>query len=601
MPEARARGYSPGRFSFNVRGGRCEACQGDGLIKVEMHFLPDVYVPCDVCHGKRYNRETLEILYKGFSIHDVLDMTVEDALKLFEPVPSIARKLETLLDVGLSYVKLGQPATTLSGGEAQRVKLSKELSRRDTGRTLYILDEPTTGLHFHDIEHLLAVLHKLRNDGNTIVVIEHNLDVIKTADWVIDLGPEGGHRGGQIIAPGHAGGRSRACRIRWTGQFLAKTLGVERNPQDGSRPHERREAGDTTAPPQAGEPRGSAKKKSQAANDAASQHAASATPPVDLIRVPLSVRWRDLDAFNHVNNSKFLSYLEEARLRWMMALPGEWIDEQRRAGRCGGARELPPADRMAERDRGRVVRRTPRQHQPDDRPSHRHRDDASACCYADGNVVMVWIDKQRRPSRGIARCRAQWPARRLTGDAPQLSGRRSHHAKSAGHPRPSCRREVDRDLSPAFNGAVGCISIRCSPPGCRRRRIVAAIGNCRHRAHAADAIYDACLDAATHRRTPGCSRPRSPRQPDTVVDAADSRRASASPFRRAPGASSRREPRQAIAPRTRCRRRASNNRTASVGFESDGFIATMIPARAVPFDCPASRSEPWKRSWSGSS
>jgi excinuclease ABC subunit A len=229
VPEARARGYAPGRFSFNVRGGRCEACQGDGLIKVEMHFLPDVYVPCDVCHGKRYNRETLEILYKGFSIHDVLEMTVEDALKLFEPVPSIARKLETLLDVGLSYVKLGQPATTLSGGEAQRVKLSKELSRRDTGRTLYILDEPTTGLHFHDIEHLLAVLHKLRDDGNTIVVIEHNLDVIKTADWVVDLGPEGGHRGGQIIAQGTPEELARMPQS-WTGQFLARTLGLEAKP-----------------------------------------------------------------------------------------------------------------------------------------------------------------------------------------------------------------------------------------------------------------------------------------------------------------------------------------------------------------------------------
>jgi excinuclease ABC subunit A len=229
VPESRARGYSPGRFSFNVRGGRCEACQGDGLIKVEMHFLPDVYVPCDVCHGKRYNRETLEILYKGFSIHDVLDMTVEDAQKLFEPVPSIARKLDTLLDVGLSYIKLGQPATTLSGGEAQRVKLSKELSRRDTGRTLYILDEPTTGLHFHDIEHLLAVLHKLRDDGNTIVVIEHNLDVIKTADWVIDLGPEGGHRGGQIIAQGTPEELARMPQS-YTGQFLAKTLGIDSKP-----------------------------------------------------------------------------------------------------------------------------------------------------------------------------------------------------------------------------------------------------------------------------------------------------------------------------------------------------------------------------------
>ena len=223
VPEARARGYAAGRFSFNVRGGRCEACQGDGLLKVEMHFLPDVYVPCDVCHGKRYNRETLEILYKGHSIHDVLEMTIEDALSLFENLPPIARKLETLVDVGLSYIKLGQSATTLSGGEAQRVKLSKELSRRDTGRTLYILDEPTTGLHFHDIEHLLAVLHKLRDDGNTVVVIEHNLDVIKTADWVIDLGPEGGHRGGMIIAEGTPE-QVAAMPQSHTGRFLARLL-----------------------------------------------------------------------------------------------------------------------------------------------------------------------------------------------------------------------------------------------------------------------------------------------------------------------------------------------------------------------------------------
>jgi excinuclease ABC subunit A len=223
VPEARARGYSPGRFSFNVRGGRCEACQGDGLIKVEMHFLPDVYVPCDVCHGKRYNRETLEILYKGHSIRDILEMTVEDAAKLFEKIPAIARKLETLIDVGLAYIKLGQSATTLSGGEAQRVKLSKELSRRDTGRTLYILDEPTTGLHFHDIEHLLAVLHRLRDEGNTVVVIEPNLDVLKTADWVIDLGPEGGHRGGRIIAAGTPEDIA-AQPDSYTGQFLAKSL-----------------------------------------------------------------------------------------------------------------------------------------------------------------------------------------------------------------------------------------------------------------------------------------------------------------------------------------------------------------------------------------
>ncbi len=230
VPEARARGYAAGRFSFNVRGGRCEACQGDGLIKVEMHFLPDVYVPCDVCGGKRYNRETLEILYKGYSIHDVLEMTVEDALELFQPVPSIARKLETLMDVGLGYVKLGQSATTLSGGEAQRVKLSKELSRRDTGRTLYILDEPTTGLHFHDIEHLMAVLHKLRDDGNTIVVIEHNLDVIKTADWVVDLGPEGGHRGGRIIATGTPEDVA-ANPESHTGRFLAKVLPAADKPK----------------------------------------------------------------------------------------------------------------------------------------------------------------------------------------------------------------------------------------------------------------------------------------------------------------------------------------------------------------------------------
>ncbi len=223
VPEARSRGYSPGRFSFNVRGGRCEACQGDGLIKVEMHFLPDVYVPCDVCHGKRYNRETLDILYKGHSIHDVLEMTVEDALELFKPVPALARKLETLMDVGLSYIKLGQSATTLSGGEAQRVKLSKELSRRDTGRTLYILDEPTTGLHFHDIDHLLGILHKLRDDGNTVVVIEHNLDVIKTADWIVDLGPEGGYRGGQIIAEGTPE-QVAANPASHTGRFLAPLL-----------------------------------------------------------------------------------------------------------------------------------------------------------------------------------------------------------------------------------------------------------------------------------------------------------------------------------------------------------------------------------------
>lgn len=200
--ESRSRGYAPGRFSFNVKGGRCEACQGDGLIKVEMHFLADIYVPCDVCSGKRYNRETLEIRYKGKNIHEVLDMTIEDALEFFDAIPALQRKLQTLTDVGLSYVKLGQSATTLSGGEAQRVKLARELSKRDTGSTLYILDEPTTGLHFHDIKQLLEVLHRLRDGGNTVVVIEHNLDVVKTADWIIDLGPEGGVKGGKIVSTG---------------------------------------------------------------------------------------------------------------------------------------------------------------------------------------------------------------------------------------------------------------------------------------------------------------------------------------------------------------------------------------------------------------
>jgi len=200
--EARSRGYNPGRFSFNVKGGRCEACQGDGVTKVEMHFLPDIYVPCDVCKGQRYNRETLDVHFKGKNIHQVLDMTIEDAREFFDAIPAIARKLQTLIDVGLSYISLGQSATTLSGGEAQRVKLSKELSKRDTGKTLYILDEPTTGLHFHDIEQLLAVLHRLRDHGNTVVVIEHNLDVIKTADWIVDLGPEGGSGGGLIVAQG---------------------------------------------------------------------------------------------------------------------------------------------------------------------------------------------------------------------------------------------------------------------------------------------------------------------------------------------------------------------------------------------------------------
>ncbi|MGA0960694.1 MAG: excinuclease ABC subunit UvrA [Sedimenticolaceae bacterium] len=224
VPESRSRGYNPGRFSFNVKGGRCEACAGDGVIKVEMHFLPDVYVQCDVCKGKRYNRETLEIQYKGKSINEVLELTVEDALSFFEAVPALKRKLQTLMDVGLSYITLGQNATTLSGGEAQRVKLSRELSKRDTGNTLYILDEPTTGLHFHDVKQLLSVLHSLRDRGNSVVVIEHNLDVIKTADWIIDLGPEGGSGGGQIIAKGTPSDIAKE-KASHTGRFLKPLLG----------------------------------------------------------------------------------------------------------------------------------------------------------------------------------------------------------------------------------------------------------------------------------------------------------------------------------------------------------------------------------------
>ena len=219
--EARSRGYKPGRFSFNVKGGRCETCQGDGVIKVEMHFLPDIYVPCDVCDGKRYNRETLGIHYKGKNIHQVLEMTIEEAREFFNAIPVVSRKLQTLLDVGLSYITLGQNATTLSGGEAQRVKLARELSKRDTGKTLYILDEPTTGLHFHDVKQLLKVLHRLRDHGNTVVVIEHNLDVIKTANWIIDLGPEGGSKGGNIIATGTPEQVAKN-KLSYTGKYLAR-------------------------------------------------------------------------------------------------------------------------------------------------------------------------------------------------------------------------------------------------------------------------------------------------------------------------------------------------------------------------------------------
>jgi excinuclease ABC subunit A len=223
MPEAKLRGYGPGRFSFNVKGGRCEACQGDGLVKIEMHFLPDVYVTCEQCRGKRYNRETLDVKFRGMSITEVLDLTVEDALEVFENQPRIHHKLVTLNDVGLGYIHLGQSATTLSGGEAQRVKLATELSKRDTGRTLYILDEPTTGLHFEDVRVLLEVLHKLVERGNTVLVIEHNLDVIKTADWIVDLGPEGGSGGGTIVAEGTPETVAKV-KASHTGRYLAKVL-----------------------------------------------------------------------------------------------------------------------------------------------------------------------------------------------------------------------------------------------------------------------------------------------------------------------------------------------------------------------------------------
>ena len=222
-PDAKAKGYKKGRFSFNVKGGRCEACSGDGILKIEMHFLPDVYVPCEVCGGKRYNRETLEVKYKGKSIYDVLNMTVEEAVKFFENVPSIHRKMETLYDVGLSYIKLGQPSTELSGGEAQRIKLAAELSKRSTGRTVYILDEPTTGLHFADVHKLTEILRRLADDGNTVIVIEHNLDVIKTADYIIDIGPEGGDKGGTVVAAGTPE-EIAENKKSYTGQYIAAVL-----------------------------------------------------------------------------------------------------------------------------------------------------------------------------------------------------------------------------------------------------------------------------------------------------------------------------------------------------------------------------------------
>jgi excinuclease ABC subunit A len=229
--DAKARGYTPGRFSFNVPQGRCENCEGDGLIKIEMHFLADVYVPCEVCKGKRYDTQTLEIMYKGKNIADILDMSVDEAFDFFQNIPAIARKLETIQDVGLGYIKLGQPATTLSGGEAQRVKLANELSRRSTGNTMYLLDEPTTGLHFDDVNKLLAVLQRLVDKGNTVIVIEHNLDVIKSADWIIDLGPEGGEEGGRIVAEGTP--ESIARTKTYTGEYLKKALGSSSKSGDG--------------------------------------------------------------------------------------------------------------------------------------------------------------------------------------------------------------------------------------------------------------------------------------------------------------------------------------------------------------------------------
>jgi excinuclease ABC subunit A len=223
LPEAKIRGYGKGRFSFNVKGGRCEACSGDGIVKIEMHFLPDVYVPCEVCGGKRYNRETLEVRYKGKSIYDVLDMTVEEAVTFFENVPKINRIMKTIYEVGLGYIKLGQPSTQLSGGEAQRIKLATELSRRSTGKTIYILDEPTTGLHFEDVSKLIEILQRLTEGGNTVVVIEHNLDVIKTADYIIDLGPEGGDRGGEVLCTGTPEEVAKH-KESYTGQYIKKML-----------------------------------------------------------------------------------------------------------------------------------------------------------------------------------------------------------------------------------------------------------------------------------------------------------------------------------------------------------------------------------------
>jgi excinuclease ABC subunit A len=243
LPDAKVRGYGPGRFSFNVKGGRCEACQGDGILQIEMQFLPDVYVPCEVCHGTRYSREVQEVKFRGQSISDVLSMTVDEAIGVFENVPRILTKLRTLRDVGLGYIRLGQPATQLSGGEAQRVKLSTELSRRDTGKTIYVLDEPTTGLHYADVERLLQVLHRLVEHGNTVVVIEHNLDVLKTADWLIDLGPEGGGRGGELVAEGTPE-QVAANPDSYTGQYLRPVL--ERAGRTIGPPPERRDGSEAT-------------------------------------------------------------------------------------------------------------------------------------------------------------------------------------------------------------------------------------------------------------------------------------------------------------------------------------------------------------------
>ncbi len=354
-----------------------------------MHFLPDVYVPCDVCHGKRYNRETLEIRYRGFNISDVLQMTVEDALRLFEPVPSIARKLETLVDVGLSYIKLGQSATTLSGGEAQRVKLSRELSRRDTGRTLYILDEPTTGLHFHDIEALLGVLHKLRDEGNTVVVIEHNLDVIKTADWIVDLGPEGGHRGGTILVSGTPEDVA-AHKASYTGQFLAKMLPSVKSAPDASGGNGQQARCAPAAQGQTGE--GGQGRQIRHQEDCKEEGKLMSEHKV-LARITISVRWRDMDSMGHVNNAKYISYLEEARVRWMLGVQGVAMTD--RIAPVVAATNVNYKQPLIWPNDITVELFVERLGTSSVTIGHRifdQKDDSKL--YSDGNVVVVWIDTQ---------------------------------------------------------------------------------------------------------------------------------------------------------------------------------------------------------------